>query len=171
MVPLGSAKFPAPAQSNPIWDALIEGQGQVTDSARRANPGLIEFIVLMALMVSLVALSTDAMLPALGEIGTDLGVARDNDTQLVVTALFLGFAVAQLLYGPLSDSIGSKPAIYLGVAIFVAGCLMSIFATDFSLMLAGRVLQGIGAAGPRIVIVALVRDGYGAARWRASCRL
>lgn len=132
----------------------------MTEGAGRANPGPIEFIVLMALMVSLVALSIDAMLPALGEIGTDLGVARDNDTQWVVTALFLGLAVAQLLYGPLSDSIGRKPAIYLGMAVFVVGCLLSIFATNFTVMLAGRVLQGIGAAGPRIVTVALVRDGY-----------
>lgn len=128
--------------------------------ASHAKPGPIEFIVLMALMVSLVALSIDAMLPALGEIGADLGVVRENDTQWIVTALFLGLAVAQLLYGPLSDSIGRKPAIYLGMAVFVVGCLLSIFATDFTLMLTGRVLQGIGAAGPRIVTIALVRDGY-----------
>lgn len=112
------------------------------------------------MMISLVALSIDAMLPALPNIGQDLGLTTANDQQLVISALFLGLGVAQLVYGPLSDSIGRKPAIHSGYAIFVIGCLMSIYATTFEVMLVGRVLQGIGAAGPRIVCVALVRDQY-----------
>jgi len=119
-----------------------------------------EFVPLMAIMISLVALSTDAMLPALPDIGSDLGVAASNDQQLVISALFLGLGVAQLIYGPLSDSIGRKPAIYGGYVIFVIGCVMSIVSTSFEIMLVGRVLQGVGAAGPRIVCVALVRDQY-----------
>ncbi len=122
--------------------------------------GLGEFVPLMAMMISLVALSIDAMLPALPNIGQDLGLTTANDQQLVISALFLGLGVAQLVYGPLSDSIGRKPAIHSGYAIFVIGCLMSIYATTFEVMLVGRVLQGIGAAGPRIVCVALVRDQY-----------
>ena len=114
----------------------------------------------MALLISLVALSIDAMLPALPEIGRDLGVQRSNDNQLIISVLFLGLAAGQMIYGPLSDSTGRKPAIYLGLVLFIAGCLLSIFATSFSAMLAGRFLQGIGAGGPRIVIVALVRDCY-----------
>ena len=65
-----------------------------------------------------------------------------------------------MVYGPLSDSIGRKPAIHAGLLLFIIGCLMSILATNFTVMLAGRVLQGLGAAGPRSVIVALVRDRY-----------
>lgn len=119
-----------------------------------------EFVPLMALMISLIALSIDAMLPVLPDMGRDLGVASDNDQQLIVSALFLGFGVAQMIFGPLSDSIGRKRAIYAGYVIFLIGCLMSIFADDFPTMLAGRVLQGVGAAGPRIVCMALVRDQY-----------
>ena len=119
-----------------------------------------EFIPLVALLLSLVALSIDAMLPALPAIGRDLGAAHPNDVQFVVIALFLGLGVGQILYGPLSDHIGRKPAIYAGLATFMAGCLVSIFAPTFEVMLAGRVLQGIGAAGPRIVTMALVRDQY-----------
>ncbi len=126
----------------------------------RSGPGFAEFVTLTALMISLVALSIDAMLPALREIGDDLGARRANEPQLVVTALFIGLAVAQMIFGPLSDSIGRKPAIYIGMALFIAGCLMSILATSFAVMLAGRVLQGIGAAGPRTVMVALVRDRF-----------
>lgn len=119
-----------------------------------------EFVALMALMTSIVALSTDAMLPALAIIGADLGVQVANDNQLVVSGFFLGLAVGQIFFGPISDSIGRKPAINIGFAIFTAGCVLSVIATDFNTMLAGRVLQGVGAAGPRTVAVALVRDQY-----------
>ena len=110
--------------------------------------------------MALVALATDTMLPALPAIGRDLGAARPNDVQFVVTALFLGLGVGQIFFGPLSDRIGRKPAIHAGLVVFMAGCLVSFFASTFGAMIAGRVLQGIGVAGPRIVTVALVRDQY-----------
>ncbi len=119
-----------------------------------------EFVTLLAMMVSILALSIDAMLPALDVIGRDLQVAQPNDVQLVISAMFLGFAAGQLVAGPLSDSYGRKPVIYGGYIIFIAGCLLAMFATSFSVLLAGRVLQGLGAAAPRIVSMALVRDGY-----------
>jgi DHA1 family bicyclomycin/chloramphenicol resistance-like MFS transporter len=127
---------------------------------RTRKLALAEFVTLTALMVSLVALSIDAMLPALPEIGADLGVGGVNNTQLVVSALLLGLAVGQLLYGPLSDSFGRKPLIYIGFTLFILGCLLSMFAATFEVMLVGRLLQGFGAAGPRIVTIALVRDQY-----------
>ena len=122
--------------------------------------GMAEFVTLLATMVSILALSIDAMLPALGRIGADLGVTDVNDTQLIVSGMFLGFAAGQIAAGPLSDSFGRKPVIYGGYVIFIAGCIMSMTATVFEVMLAGRVLQGLGAAAPRIVSLALVRDGY-----------
>jgi DHA1 family bicyclomycin/chloramphenicol resistance-like MFS transporter len=133
-------------------------QGFAPAPARRL--GTPEFVAMLALLISLVALSVDAMLPALGEIARDLGVSRENDRQLVISALFLGLATGQIVYGPLSDSIGRKPAIYLGLVLFIAGSLMAAAATSFDMLLAGRVLEGFGAAGPRIVAVAMVRDLY-----------
>ena len=121
---------------------------------------LSEFVPLMAFMISLIALSIDAMLPALPEIGRDLNVSSENDQQLVISALFLGMSLSQLIFGPLSDSIGRKWGIYLGLITFMAGCLMSVMATSFEIMLMGRVLQGMGAAGPRIICIALIRDQY-----------
>ena len=115
---------------------------------------------MMALMQSLVALSIDAMLPALTEIGRDLGAQKVNDSQLIVSVLFLGLAFGQGIYGPLSDSVGRKPAVYLGFLLFLCGCLFSLFSTDFTVMLAGRFLQGLGLAAPRCVVVAIVRDQY-----------
>ena len=122
------------------------------------RPG--EFVSLIALLMSLVALSIDAMLPALPEIGRDLGVMRRNDTQFVITALFLGLGLGQILFGPLSDRIGRRAAIHTGLVLFMAGCVVSIFAPTFEVMLMGRALQGFGAAGPRIVTIAMVRDQY-----------
>lgn len=119
-----------------------------------------EFVALMAMITSLAALSTDAMLPALAQIGADLGVMRENDNQLIVSLLFLGMAGGQMLYGPLSDSTGRKPAIYAGYLLFMIGCLLSLLAVTFPMVLAGRLLQGIGIAGPRSVTTALIRDKY-----------
>lgn len=114
----------------------------------------------MAMLTSLVALSIDAMLPALSNIGADLVVQRENATQLVVSALFIGLAAGQLVYGPVSDSIGRKPPIYAGLGLFMLGSVLSMIAWSFPVMLVGRVLQGFGAAAPRIVIIALIRDQY-----------
>lgn len=119
-----------------------------------------EFVALMALMIALVALSIDMMLPALPEIGRELGAVRENDRQLIVTLIFLGMAIGQLFYGPISDSIGRKPTIYGGLALFIVGCFVSIGAQSFNVMLVGRFIQGLGVAGPRSVTLALVRDQY-----------
>lgn len=136
-------------------------QGRTKDKpAAGEQPGLGEFIALMAFTMSLVALSIDAMLPAFSGMARDLNVEAANDIQLVVSMLFIGLAIGQLLYGPLSDSTGRKPAIYLGFAVFILGSLLSMAASDFDVMLAGRFLQGIGAAGPRTVSVALIRDRF-----------
>jgi MFS transporter, DHA1 family, multidrug resistance protein len=129
-----------------------------TANPRRPSSG--EFIILMALIISLVALSIDAMLPALPLIAADLGVQRINDSQYVISVFFAGMALGQIFFGPLSDSVGRRPAIISGFALFALGCLLSIFAVNFEQMLLGRLLQGVGAAGPRIVSIALVRDQF-----------
>ena len=119
-----------------------------------------EFVSLVALLMSLVALSIDAMLPALAQIGQDLGARRPNDTQFVITSVFLGLGVGQILFGPLSDRIGRRAAIHIGLVLFMAGCLVSLFATTFAAMITGRVVQGVGVASARIVTIAMVRDQY-----------
>ena len=131
-------------------------------SPKPSTPALrtAEFIPLIALLMSLDALSTDAMLPALSAIAHELGAARANDAQFVITSLFLGLGLGQMLFGPLSDRIGRKPAIHTGLTLFMAGCLVSHFASTFETMIAGRVLQGIGVAAPHVVTMALVRDQY-----------
>ena len=122
--------------------------------------GTREFVPLVALLLSLVALSIDAMLPALPAIGRDLGLSQPNHAQFVITALFVGLGLGQAIFGPLSDRIGRRPAIHAGLTLFMIGCVVSLFATTFATMIVGRLLQGCGAAAPRIVTLALVRDQY-----------
>lgn len=122
--------------------------------------GFTEFVAMMAFVTCFVAMAIDLMLPALAHIGIDLGVAHANDTQLIITTVFLGVAFGQILYGPMSDIVGRKPAVYLGFVIFIIGTLMSLFAQSMEMMLLGRLFQGLGAAAPRIITVAIVRDQY-----------
>ena len=119
-----------------------------------------EFVALMATLMALAALSIDMVIPALPVIVGDLGVGRDNDRQLIISVLFLGFAIGQLVYGPLSESTGRKPAVYAGLGLFIGGCVLSLFATTFPMMLVGRFFQGAGVAAPRTMTIALVRDKF-----------
>lgn len=114
----------------------------------------------MAMMMSLTALSIDAMLPALSTIGQDLKVQNPNDNHLIISTLFLGISLGQLFYGPVSDSSGRKPPVYVGLFIFLVGTAMSLIAFSFEWMLIGRFLQGLGLASPRTVSLAMIRDQY-----------
>ncbi len=118
------------------------------------------FISLMATLMSFVALAIDAMLPALGQIGQDLKVQNPNDVQLVISSIFLGMSIGLIFFGPISDSFGRKPGIYIGMSVFIVGCLTSIFSPTFEIMIVGRVLQGIGAASCRVITVAMIRDRF-----------
>lgn len=123
-------------------------------------PAFLEAVLLMAFMISIVAMSIDMMLPALQVIGHDLAIAHPNEAQTIVTALFIGFSVGQFFVGPLSDRFGRRPVIIGGYLVFLAGCALSYLAEDMTVMLIGRALQGLGAAAPRIVTQSLVRDLY-----------
>ncbi len=110
--------------------------------------------------MSLLALAIDSVLPALSQLGADLNVKDGNDIQLVLSSIFFGMAFGLIFYGPISDSFGRKRTIYLGVSIFIIGDLISLFAVDFNMMIAGRVIQGFGAAACRVVSLAMIRDKF-----------
>ena len=118
-----------------------------------------EFIALVAMLTALVAMSIDTMLPAIGIIATDLGASNPNDRQFIILGFFAGMMFGTLLFGPISDSIGRKPTIYAGLVFFIGGALLCMVSTTFPMLIAGRLLQGFGAASPRIVSIAMVRDG------------
>jgi DHA1 family bicyclomycin/chloramphenicol resistance-like MFS transporter len=122
-----------------------------------------EFIFLVALLTALVAMSIDTMLPAIGTMASEFGVSDPNKRQYIIGTFFAGMTIGTLLSGPISDSTGRKPAIFAGLLIYAAGSLLCLFSTSFEMLLAGRALQGVGASSPRIVSMAMVRDGQGGA--------
>ena len=122
--------------------------------------GMVEFISLMALMTSLIALSIDAVLPAMDFVGQDLGVTNVQETHLIVSLFFIGMGFGQLYYGPLSDDKGRRYAIMSGLVIFVIGSVICMLAESLTVMLVGRVIQAFGVSGPRIATMAIIRDKF-----------
>lgn len=119
-----------------------------------------EFIALIACLMALDALAIDAMLPALGDMARDLAINSIAQRQYIVTAIFAGFALGLMAYGMLGDRYGRKPPILGGIAVYIAGSALSACAGNLPMMLIGRVLQGLGAAGPYVLSTALVRDTH-----------
>jgi DHA1 family bicyclomycin/chloramphenicol resistance-like MFS transporter len=122
--------------------------------------GESELIGLSALSTSIVAMATDTMLPALDDIARALHAADANQRQLVIALFFGGLALGQLFYGPLADSYGRRPIFALGILLFIGGTALSASATTFTQLLVGRALAGFGAAAPRVLTLAILRDLY-----------
>ncbi|MGE4570744.1 MAG: MFS transporter, partial [Gammaproteobacteria bacterium] len=89
--------------------------------------GKVEFVFLMAALMATTALSIDAVLPALGFMANDFGTSG-SEIQLIITVLFVGFVLGQIVFGPLSDRFGRLPSIYAGIVLFILGCLITITA-------------------------------------------
>ena len=119
-----------------------------------------EFIALMASLMSVVALAIDALLPALELIGFAIGTVEAADNQMIITMIFLGLGAGPLFFGPISDSLGRKPIVYMGFAIFIIASFICVFAQSLEIMILGRILQGVGLSAPRTISIAMVRDTY-----------
>lgn len=120
----------------------------------------IEFVALMASLMSIAALALDALLPALDIIGLAVGTSNAADQQLLIIMFFLGLGVGPLLFGPVSDSIGRKPVVYLGFAAFILASFICILASSLEMMILGRIIQGVALSAPRTISIAMVRDSY-----------
>ena len=121
---------------------------------------LPEFIAMLAFLFATIAFSIDAMLPALPDIARELTPENVNRAQLILTSFVAGMGIGTLFAGPISDAIGRKRAITLGFVIYAVAAVAAIFANSLEFLLVARFVQGLGAAGPRIVGLALVRDLY-----------
>jgi DHA1 family bicyclomycin/chloramphenicol resistance-like MFS transporter len=129
---------------------------------RTVKPALSrgEFIALIAMLFATIAISIDAMLPAMPQIEAAMTPDAPNRAQLIIATFVLGMGIGTLVTGPLSDAFGRKPVIMAGAAIYCAAAVACYFAGTLDFLLLARFFQGIGAAAPRTVSLAMVRDLY-----------
>lgn len=117
-----------------------------------------EFIALMAMLTSMVAISVDGMLPAIPHMVEDLVPRDPNHVQYVISSFIGAMALGTLFVGPISDSFGRKTVIYAGAFLYIIGAILSALAPSIEWIIGARVLQGLGASGPRVVALAIIRD-------------
>lgn len=120
--------------------------------------GFAEFVALIALMTAMTALTIDGILPGMSDMGAQLG--NSEDVALTISLFFIGLGIAQFFAGPIADSFGRRPTIFLGCFIYLIGTALCLMAESMSAMIIGRIIQGVGAAGPRIAAKAIVRDRF-----------
>ncbi len=120
--------------------------------------GRVEFIALMAMMFATIAFSIDAMLPALPDIAQELTPEDPTRAPLILTTFVLGMGIGTFISGPLSDALGRRNMMFAGAMLYISAASLAWWSTSLEIMLAARVLQGIGASAPRVVSVAIIRD-------------
>ena len=147
-------------QTSPVAPALAGAPAIVAAEPAGAPIGFVEFVALVAALMSLAALGVDSMLPALPAIGAALGVATENQRQFIVTAFVLGFGIAQLAHGPLADRFGRRTVLLWAIGGYVIANIACAVSASFELLLAARVFGGAMVAATRVATVAMVRDCY-----------
>lgn len=116
---------------------------------------------MVALCMAMAAMSIDLLLPAFPEMRADFGLEPGaTEISRVITGFFVGLGLGQLVYGPLSDRFGRKPVLYAGIAVYIAGAVASTRAESLDAFIACRALWGFGAACPRSLALAILRDSF-----------
>ncbi len=145
---------PAPVAVTPTTPRL-------GDANPHPGPGRREFIALVSALIATTAISIDLVLPAFSELREEFDISPEsNAVTWVVTAFFIGLAVGQPLYGPLTDRFGRRSTLYVGLALYIVAAVAASLAPSLPLMIAARVVWGLGAAGVRVTATAMVRDRY-----------
>ena len=141
---------------------MTNGQAQSRSDARDLRglrPHRWTTTLTLGAMTAMTPLATDIYLPAMPAMARDLS-ASASTTQLTLSLFMLGFALGQILYGPISDRIGRRPATVFSFALFALGSVACTVAPDMTTLLIARVAQGVGGAGPVVLARAMARDLY-----------
>jgi len=160
----GSIRIPAATGairtlgSNPTTAPIMLHPGDSISNGRRAL-----YIILLGALTALGPFTIDLYLPAFPVLEEDFQTTAAA-IQLTLTGTMIGFAVGQLLVGPLSDKIGRRLPLIIVTALHVLASLAAAFAPTLELLSASRVLMGMGAAAGGVVAMAIVRDLFGGRR-------
>ncbi len=122
--------------------------------------GRTEFVALMAMLMASIAFSIDAMLPALPEIGIELSPNAPEKAPLLLSFFLFGLGFGTFFMGPISDALGRKRVILMSSALYILGAALAWVSQSLEMVLIARALQGLGAAGPRVVGIAVIRDRF-----------
>ena len=127
---------------------------------RHAPLSVTSFVLLLAGLMCINALTTDIMLPAFPEMSAALGGVPANQLQAIIPAYMLGFGLSQLFVGFLADRFGRRPVLIVGLLIYTLASIAATFTNNFDALLIARFVQGTGAAAPRVIAQASVRDCF-----------
>jgi DHA1 family bicyclomycin/chloramphenicol resistance-like MFS transporter len=125
----------------------------------RLRPDTLAMTAVLALLTALGPLSTDFYLPSLPDIAKALRTDVAG-SQATLSAFLVGFAVGQILYGPLSDRLGRRPVLLTGLAIFLVATIACALSPTIEWLVGARFVQALGASGPIVLARAIVRDLY-----------
>ena len=126
---------------------------------RSANGAGLLVLVALGAVVALGPLSTDAYVPGLPQLAADLNSSAAR-TQLTVTTCLIGLAVGQLVAGPLSDAVGRRRPLLLGLGVYLGASVGCALAPSVEVLVAFRGVQGLGGAFGLVVAYACVRDRF-----------
>ena len=133
-------------------------------SARDRQRAESRWAVAMLVGLSMTApLAIDMFLPSMPNMAEEFE-APTATIQLAVTLFLLAFAASQLVYGPVSDRFGRRPALIAGLVLFIAGGVLSLFAWSAEALIVGRIIQGIGGGAGPAIARAMVLDVFGRSR-------
>ncbi len=127
------------------------------------KPGTIAFTVSLGLFAALGPISTDMYLPSLPDMSR-VFEADAAKTQLTLSGFLIGFALGQLIYGPLSDAYGRRPVLMSGLVLYMIATIMCVAANSMNMLIIARIIQALGVAAVAVIVRAIVRDVFSGAQ-------
>ena len=116
----------------------------------------LSFLLILSALMAFTSLSTDIYLPAMPTMERQL----NGDAELTITGFLIGFSIAQLIWGPISDRIGRKLPLFIGIVLFVIGSVGCALSESMSAVVFWRVFQAIGACVGPMLSRAMIRDRF-----------
>lgn len=119
----------------------------------------VNLLLMLVLLVAVGQMAQTIYIPAIADMAKDLSV-REGAVQSVMAAYLLTYGVSQLVYGPLSDRVGRRPVILVGMSIFMVATVIAITTHSLTVLIAASALQGVGTGVGGVMARTLPRDMY-----------